>query len=283
MDRGNVAIASLGLLISGLGLGGQSASAAVSAQDGFSADGTPELHFELAPYVWLPASSGQIILGNGAQVDIDQGVPTVSELSSTLQSAFMGVGLVRYGRWSGVLDIQYVSVSQNTGLPALVPGVTRNIDLDVNEVRIAPGVGYQLYNGNMGTAPATLDGRVGFAWLQTEESLKLNQTGPAGNTRIRELNHINGFVQPWMSLAGAVYPWEHWRFEAGALVQGFGVSGGSWGWGASVVATWAANDWLNVSAGYRALHTDREEPSSAKIRSIDVTAYGPMVGVGFSF
>lgn len=168
MGTGRAVIAALGLLTAGLVDG--PAYAAVSSQDGFAADGTPQLHFDLAPYVWLPASSGQIILGNGAQVDIDTGIPTVSELSSTLQSAFMGIGLVRYGRWSGVLDIQYVSVSQNTGLPALAPGVTRNIDLDVNEVRIAPGVGYQLYNGNMGTSPATLDGRVGFSWMQTEIS-----------------------------------------------------------------------------------------------------------------
>lgn len=87
-----------------------------------------------------------------------------------------------------------------------------------------------------------------------------------------------------MSLAGAVYPWEHWRFEVGGMVQGFGVSGGSWGWGASAVLTWSANDWLNVSAGYRALNSEREEPQSAVVRSIkDLTFYGPMLGVGFSF
>ena len=37
-------------------------------------------------------------------------------------------------------------------------------------VSVAPGVGYQLYNGSRGTTPATLDGRVGFSgYKQLEE------------------------------------------------------------------------------------------------------------------
>jgi hypothetical protein len=280
MSRKITAVAALALLLGGA----PSAKAAVSPQDGFSPSGAPEWHFNLLPYLWLPSSSGEIVLGNGAQVDIDRGAPSLSELSGVLQAAFVGAALVRYGRWSGVIDIQYVSVSVNTGLPALVPGVTRNLDLDVSLVRIAPGIGYQLYNGNMGSSPATLDGRVGFSWLQTDESLKLSQTGPAGNTRISDLSVSNGFVQPWVGLEGAIYPSAHWRLELGVMVQGFGVSDGSWGWGASALATWAANDWLNLTFGYRALNTEREAPQSAVIRSLpNLTSYGPVAGIGFSF
>ena len=280
MSRKITAVAALGLLL----CGASSAEAAVSPQDGFSPSGAPEWHFNLVPYLWLPSTSAEIVLGNGAQVDIDKGAPTLSEIFSVLQGAFLGASLARYGRWSAVLDIQYVSVSQNTGLPALVPGVTRNLDLDVSVVRVAPGIGYQLYNGHMSSSPATLDGRVGFSWLQTDESLKLSQTGPAGNTRISDLSASNGFVQPWVGLEGAVYPSERWRLELGVMVQGFGVSDGSWGWGASAVATWAANDWLNLVFGYRALNTERERPQSAVIRSLpNLTSYGPVAGIGFSF
>jgi hypothetical protein len=259
------------------------AQAAVSPQDGFSPDGLPKWHFNLDPYLWLPSSSTEIVLGNGAQVDINKGAPSLSKLLSELKGAFIGAGLVRYGLWSGVLDIQFIDLAENIALPALLPGVTRNLDVGVSYVRIAPGAGYQFYNGFMGSAPATLDVRVGFSWLQLEESLKLDQTGPAGNIRVSDLNHSGGFVQPWVGLAGAVYPAEHWRFAVEGMVDGFGVSGGSWGWGASALLTWAANDWLNLSAGYRALHTDREEMPSAVIRSVNLTAYGPVASVGFSF
>jgi len=274
-------VAALGICLSGLT--SAPAQAAVSPKDGYAVDGAPVLHFDVVPYLWLPATDAQFVLGNGAQVDIDNGVPSISSLLHVLKGAFLGAGVARYGHWSGVLDIQFIDAAENKGLPALLPGVTRNLKMDVSYVRVAPGVGYQIYNGLMGTTPATLDGRIGFSWLQLDESLKLDQMGPAGNTRISDINHNSGFVQPWMGLTGAVYPWENWRFQVETMVEGFGVSGGSWGWGASALLTWAANDWLNVSAGYRALHTDREEPSSAKIRSVDVTAYGPMVGVGFSF
>jgi len=257
--------------------------AAVSPQDGFSPDGTPAPRFEVAPYLWLPATDAEFLLGNGAQVDIDRGVPSLSSLLHVLKGAFLGAGLVRYGRWSGVLDIQFIDAAENKGLPALLPDVTRNLKMDVSYVRVAPGVGYQVYNGLLGTVPATLDGRLGFSWLQLEGSLKLDQTGPAGKTRISDINHSSSFVQPWIGLQGALYPGQNWRFQVEAMVDGFGVSGGSWGWGAAAILTWAANDWLNLNAGYRALHADREEPQSAKIRSINVTAYGPVVSAGFSF
>jgi hypothetical protein len=273
-------IAAFGLCLGGLA--GQPAQAAVSPQDGYAADGTPELHFDVAPYLWLPATDAEFLLGNGAQIDINKGVPSLSSLLHVLKGAFLGTGVVRDGPWSGVLDIQYLDVAENKGLPALLPGATRNLKMGVSYVRVAPGIGYQLYNGLMGTTPATLDGRVGFSMLQLDESLKLDEMGPAGNTRISNIDHSSGFVQPWLGLAGAVYPWAHWRFQVEGTVEGFGVSG-SWGWGAAALLTWAANDWLNLSAGYRALHTDRKEPPSAVIQSVNLTAYGPVASVGFSF
>jgi hypothetical protein len=270
----------LGLLL----CGAASAQAAVSPQDGFSPSGAPEWHFNVMPYLWLPSTSAEVVLGNGAQIDIDKGAPSLSKIASVLKGAFVGASLVRYGAWSGVLDLQFISLAQNTGLPTLVPGATRDLKLDVSLVRVAPGIGYQLYNGYMSGAPATLDGRIGFSWLQTSTSLKLSQTGPAGNTRISDLSVSNSFAQPWVGLEGAVYPSASWRLALGAMLEGFGVSNGSWGWGASAMATWAANDWLNLNFGYRALNTEREAPPSAVIRSLpNLTSYGPVVGMGFSF
>jgi hypothetical protein len=65
--------------------------------------------------------------------------------------------------------------------------------------------------------------------------------------------------------------------------QGFGVDGGAWGWGAMVSATWAANDWLNLALGFRALNSSRSTDSSRIVNSASLTAYGPVFGVGLSF
>jgi hypothetical protein len=278
MIRTQSVVAALILLLSAL-----QAKAAVSPRDGFAPDGSPQWHFNLDPYLWLPATDAQFLLGNGAQVDIDKGVPSLSSLLHVLKGAFLGAALVRDGAWSGVLDLQFIAAGENKALPAFLPGVTRNLKMNVSYIRVAPGVGYQIYNGSLGTTQATVDGRIGFSWLELDESLKLDDTGPAGNSRISDINHNSSFAQPWMGLMGAVYPWENWRLQVEGMVEGFGVSGGSWGWGAAALVTWAANDWLNLTAGYRALHTDREEPQSARIRSVDVTAYGPMASIGFSF
>jgi hypothetical protein len=75
--------------------------------------------------------------------------------------------------------------------------------------------------------------------------------------------------------------------ELGALVQGFGVSGGSWGWGASFLVSYAVTDWMVVTGGIRALKTERIEdnvgPLGSGKRSFDLVAYGPLLGVGFRF
>lgn len=61
------------------------------------------------------------------------------------------------------------------------------------------------------------------------------------------------------------------------------MGGGSWGWGVTASATWAATRWLNLVDAFRALNSSRFGDVSQKIRSINLTAYGPALGVSFTF
>ncbi|OYV34681.1 MAG: hypothetical protein B7Z80_20550 [Rhodospirillales bacterium 20-64-7] len=79
------------------------------------------------------------------------------------------------------------------------------------------------------------------------------------------------------------YPWPRWRFQLAALGQGFGVGGGTWGWQVSAIATWAATNWLNLNAGFNAMHESGALAPSRVIRQIDTTMYGPVVSVSFTF
>ncbi len=259
------------------------AQAGVSPQDGYGPDGSYQTHVELDFYGWLPGTSGNVALGRGADVSVSQGIPTVSELANVLTGAFMGTGRVRYGPWSGVLDIEYIGLSQTTGLTAIRPGVTRSLTIDSSMTRIAPGIGYQVFNQALGTIPATLDAQAGFAWFGTSTTLNLDSVGPFGTARTTSVSGSGGLVQPWMGLRGAIYPGPRWRLELGVLVQGFGVDGGIWGWGSEFAVTWAATKWLNLYAGFRALSSGQNYGGEGEIRSIRLIEYGPLLGIGFTF
>jgi hypothetical protein len=259
------------------------AHAGVSVDDGFGPDGLPQQHFELDPYVWLPAMGARIFLGNGASVDIRQGVPSPSDLVSKLNGAFLGFGLARYGAFSAELDVNYVSATETKNLGGNILTLSRSLKLDTSLFRISPGFGYEVFRGDVGTVPATLDARVGFSYTDPSAMLTFTRTDLAGVTNQFGAGGGGGFVQPWLGGRVAIYPWPRWRFSLDAAAQGFGVDGGSWGWQVGAYVTWAANSWLNLIAGYRALNTERIGDSTQAIRTLDITAYGPVLAVGFSF
>ena len=82
-------------------------------------------------------------------------------------------------------------------------------------------------------------------------------------------------------------PSPRWRIELGALVQGLGVENGSWGWEASLIGSYAFNDWLSGDLGFDALSSEREsgnrDTSASEARTLELTAYGPVFGVSLRF
>src|SRR5215471_6558607 len=93
-----------------------------SNRDGYSLDGTYRVQVELTPYLWLPALDATIGLKRppGTDVSINRPRLTVSKLVNSLNGAFVGYGLVRYGPWSVELDVDYISAHQSKDFPRLV-------------------------------------------------------------------------------------------------------------------------------------------------------------------
>lgn len=261
------------------------ARAEVSANDGYASDGSYEWHFELVPYAWLPASSAEVKLGNGASVNINAGVPSVSQLRNVVTGVFMGFAQARYGPWSAQLNIDYLSASETKRLPPGPLGlIGRSLNVSTSLVRVAPGFGYEVYRGTVGTVPTTLDGLIGFSYFTHSTTLDLSRFGPRGRPLlVSTLSNSGDFVQPWLGFRASIYPWPRWRFQLQASVQGLGVDGGSWGWGAGLFATWAATHWLNLIAGFNALNSQGRSGSGAAIKSISFTEYGPLIGLSFTF
>lgn len=270
-------------MLGALMLGCLPARAEVSAKDGYASDGSSKLHVEIAPYAWVPAVSGDVKLGRGASRQISQGMPSLATLRNDLTGAFMGDVRVRYGAWFGELNIQYIGASVTKGLSPDILGIPRSLNAITNMTRVAPGFGYQAYNGTLGGMPVTLDARVGFAWFTSSVDLKLDRFPPSGTTRVASLSQSDSFAQAWVGFRGALYPWPRWRFELTAQAQGLGIDSGAWGWATSATASWAATDWLNVIGGFMANNTSRHGDSARGIQSLSLTAYGPLLGVSFTF
>jgi hypothetical protein len=249
--------------------------------DGYNSDGSYRVQVDLTPYFWLPASNASVSLGprGGITGSTSTGVPTASQLANTVHGAFMGFGLLRYGPFSTELDIDWVTAS--AGKTAMGPlGNTLHLSTSLTLFRIAPGLGYEVVRSDIGGMPVTVDARVGFAAFTYSDKIGSLEF-PTG------VSDSGSFVQPWLGTRVSLYPGTKWRIELGALAQGFGVGGGSWGWGASAIASYAVNRWLDVSAGFRALNTSRYAedvgPLGSGKRSLNLTAYGPIFGVGFRF
>ena len=254
-----------------------------SPREGYAADGSYRVQIELTPYLWLPATKTNFTLGprGGIGGSTSTGIPTAQQLANSLHGAFMGYGLLRYGPWSAELNIDWVSLAGGKTTSSRVLGRNVTLNASASMVRVAPGFGYRVLSGDVGGIPVTMDARTGFAvftWSSSVSSER-NQLGSADES--------GTFVQPWLGTRVSIYPSPRWRIELSGLVQGFGVGGGSWGWGASAMVSYAVTDWMVVTGGFSAIRSSRSEETTRTFlpatRSIDMVAYGPVLGVGFRF
>jgi hypothetical protein len=265
----------------GLILSAGPALAQFSPRDGYAPDGSYRVQVELTPYLWLPATSGTARLGGdfvGKDVPFHSGPPTVADLAHSLHGAFVGFGLVRYGPWSIELDSQWISAYHSSTFQASATGPGGSMKDTVKLYRIAPGLGYQVYYGSVAGVPTTVDARAGFSVFSWDVTAKIEQSPLSG------VDTSHSFVQPWAGLRVSFYPWRNWRFELAGMAEGFGVDGGVWGWGASALVSYSIVKWLDVTGGIRALNSrGRGNGSGAFKRSLDITAYGPVLGFGIRF
>lgn len=266
-------------------LGTGIARARVSPDDGFAPDGSYQWHFELAPYLWLPASSARVELGNGASANVNAGMPTVSQLREALTGAFLGIGQVRYGPWSAQIDIDYVATSVTRSVPPISADSTGGaLNTRSSLVRVAPGFGYEVYRGAVDKVPTTVDALVGFSYFTDSTTLKLTQFAPDGSQlSINSLDGSVSFVRPWLGFRAAFYPWPRFRFQLNSIVTGLGIDAGSWGWGAGINLTWAATRSVNLFGGFNALGVGYKGDSGDAIRAIHTIEYGPVIGMTFTF
>ncbi len=265
-----------------LALAGSAQAQYFSNHDGFDAAGQPHVQVELSPYAWVPGVSGDLHFAAPrlGTVDFNSGIPSAQQLSNSLRGAFMGSGILRYGDWSGELDVVWVDLSSSKGVGTGVLADALRVHGSASMVRVAPGVGYRVYADTVLGVPTSVDARVGFAYFDTSQSLD-GEGLLTGKSR----SSSDSFVQPWMGLRVAFVPAERWRITLDGIVQGFTVNGG-WGGGGAIYASYALSELISLSAGFRVLNSYSEgsrDTYNGTRRSLDLTAYGPMIGLSFRF
>lgn len=257
-----------------------------SNRDGYSDTGAYRVQVELDPYLWWPGFTGSVnyatpIANSRLPNAFNTGLLSPSDIAHILHAAFIGDGLVRYGPYSAEMDMQYLSVSQSSDLPPGLLQRDRRVNSALQLLRVAPGLGYRVYAGDVHGIPTSVDARAGFSFFATWQ----DYTGEEDLAGLSSSKNTS-FVQPWLGTRADFILSPHWRIELGGLVQGFGVEGGSWGWGASGGISYAVNEWFSVIAAARALDTERFGLGRNTLgvrRSIHLTTYGPIIGVGFRF
>ena len=266
----------------GFALSANPARAQYSPRDGYTENGGYRVYLEMTPYLWLPASKGTASIGQGSSfgtdVSFSSGPPSPADLAHSLHGAIVAFGLLRYGPWFTEADFQWIDAFHKSTFQPNPLGPAGTLKDSLSLVRVAPGFGYQVYSGALGGVPITLDARVGFSVLTWSLSAKIEETPFSG------VDVSHGFPQPWVGFRADFYPGKDWRLELGANAEGFGVDGGVWGWGASALVYYSITNWLDAAGGFRALSSrGRGNGRDLFRRAIDITLYGPVLGLGVRF
>jgi len=262
-------------------LGVKPAAAQFSAHEGFTSSGTPEWTFEISSYLFLPNIDATIGLAHPAGFDfsVNQPRPTVSKLTESLTGAFTADNLVRYGNWSGELNILYVAGQATRNFPPIMPGGPgASFKATASEVLVSPGFGYRV----LPTDPSSnlaLDLRAGFTYNSVSAGAQFAQS------RFGGVNVSNSFVQPWIGGRASYYPSPDWRIVGTTALTGLGVDGGTIGWNGRVGVSYLITKWADVTLGYAATQTVRDGSRGAngENRSVNLLAYGPFLAARFRF
>jgi long-subunit fatty acid transport protein len=264
------------------GLMAAPAAAQFSAREGYTPSGAYQFNVELTPYLFLPAVNASIGLHRTAPSlfdgSVNRGVPSIGKVLSSLNMAFIGDGLVRYGPYSAELDVQYIDAFQKRTAPPGPLGRQATLKTDVSMVRVSPGIGYEVLPTDAGSR-FTLDARVGLQYF----SMDINsgfEGSPFGG-----ISRSTGYAEPWLGLRGTYYVSPNWRITADAAATGFGVDNGSWGWNGRLTVSYLVTSWFDVSLGGYALQTNKPEGGGLANapRSLHLLTYGPIVALGFRF
>jgi hypothetical protein len=246
------------------------ASEPVFASGTPAASARPDWEVELAPYVWLISSQGDVQVGPvKTSVSVD-----FADLFKRLNIAVMLETSVRWRRWLLLLDGRYTSLTDRQS------GGSTQINIDQAILEFA--LGYRVWKRALGDPSSgrfmNVDLVTGGRYWHNDLKLKLD----SGLLPALKLDATEDFVDP---LLGGRVRFDLTRRLALAFdadIGGFGA-GSEFTWNARGLLDWRFAKHWTLRAGYRALGVDFSNSTPVGKTAIDLRYFGPILGISYRF
>jgi hypothetical protein len=250
-----------------------------NGNDGLTDAGSPKWQFELTPYLVLPHTNAKIGLGRAPGLDpsVNLPRPTLADVIGKLDFAFDCACLVRYGDWSGEVNLLYVAVSASKPVMPLPRGPTAVVKSKVSLFLISPGVGYRVVRATAAN-PFSMDVRAGFTYDDFNANANFQ-----GSRLALSGSHSSDFVQPWVGERMNYIISPKWRIDHTFALTGLGVDGVV-GYNGNVGLSYLVSSGFDLSAGYAVDQINRNNTGRTGLNnSVSLFEYGPYVAAGFRF
>ena len=228
-------------------------------------------HFVVTPYAWLFGMNGDMTV-KGSTSDVD--ITPIDLLKNISILDFVGQLHVeaQRGNWSFMIDPTYIKASPSATLGPI------NVDVTVEMTLIDFGVFYKVYQQTYPNDQAVsleLFGGGRYMYLKNEIALSAK---PGAITVVGS----QGWVDPIIGgraisrITKNVFAW--FRADVG----GFGVSS-KFTWSAIAAVGYDFNRRVALVGGFRGLGYDYSTGSGSDEFKMDMTYYGPIIGLKFQW
>jgi len=230
--------------------------------------------FDLTPYIWGVAMSGDVQGGALPAINIDM---SFSDILENLDAGLLGAFEARKGRWGMLFDAIYMKLegsgtASRTGPGPIGATATASADLELTQKMFAAAVAYRMQEGR---APIDVIGGLRYSKIEADATINGSFFAQAGTVaRSAEKD----WVDPYIGVR-ALYPIaNHWTLVSYVDIGGLGV-GSDFTWQAVLGANYEISKTFAAKFGYRYLSVDYDKDGFV----YDMSNSGLFLGLGIRF
>jgi hypothetical protein len=218
--------------------------------------------FDFVPYYWSASISGSLTI-DGESADVEDGGDGFFGDPALL--GFLGHFEAHHGPWSFAIAPIFISADMEAEQSSTIGGDI-SIHAQVHEAFVAREMA------------------AGFEWMAglRYQKLATDLDLESGGTPLIGVDSSRSWLDPIVGLRYHTRFGADWSLHARADIGGFGV-GSDFVWNASAYAGYSFSSLCALQIGYRALSFEFEDGSGSSELAYDLSMFGPVIGVSFSF
>jgi len=223
----------------------------------------PGWSFDWAPYYWSASLSGSLAI-DGQEIDLEGGGG--GGLGAPALTGYLGHIEAHHGPWTYCFAPIFINASDMAGGQPPTTDANVTIKAQVHELFVAreftPGWEWM----------------VGARYQKLETDMDLS----IGGVPLSSHKSSTSWTDPIVGLRYNTPLGGDWSLHCRSDIGGFGV-GSDFVWNASAVANYKFTELFGVTLGYRALSYDFSADGPSGRTSYNLSMFGPIIGVSFSF